>query len=597
MTDKKHPLDGFFGYEADIRAGRDPGRHIKIPSYQEAIANPDKILEFQSTAGLRFGSWSMFFNDDSVAHPAKMNLRMLEWIIENYSKPGDIIMDMFAGTGSTLIMASRKGRNTIGVELEQHFIDTMIIPNIKTSQSQTLLAGEPGKIVIVKGDSRRLDLIIPQAIDSIITSPPYGTKAFADKQWMIDNIPEIEQRIREGKTKGHSRSTEAEIKHLEKIKDIEHPDSIDNIDNYGQVDTIVSSPPYGKMEMSKKFKSEKEKLAWAEKQSLISGRSVKAVLANLDSWKDWGDDTDNLGNMEHGDIDAIVSSPPYGQSVLFKSFKSEEEKLEYAKKLAAIDGRSVKAALANLNRWTDYGDNPNNLGNMEHGNIDSIITSPPYGAMLSRRSGGDDRPEAMRRVMEEDWGYSPKMVDKILAGETNVGAFVTRRGYNYSADDQNIGNLPTGEIDSVISSPPYEGSLEDRGGTQQKFKKEKGTPAPYSKDPKNIGNKTGETYLEAMFKVYLGCWMVMKEGGIMVIVVKNFVRKGKPVRLDLDTTKLCEAAGFKLADRWWFRLPFRSFWTIQHTKKWSESHPDSKEHPYAIFEDILVFSRKSLGDG
>lgn len=501
----------------------------EIPSYQEAIADPEKILEFQSTAGLKFGSWSMFFSAESVAHPAKMNLGMLEWIIENYSKPGDLIMDMFAGTGSTLIMASRKGRDAIGVELEQHFIDTMIVPNMKTSQSQTLLSGKPGKIVIVKGDSRRLDLIIPQAINSIITSPPYGTKAFVDKQWMIDNMPKIEQRIREGKTKGNPRSPEAEIKHLEKIKDTEHPDSIDNIDDYGQVDTIFSSPPYG-------------------------------------------------------------------QSVLFKSFKSEEDKLVYAKKLAVISNRSVKAALTNLNRWTDYGDDPNNLGNMEHGNIDTVISSPAYGAMLSKRSGGDDRPEVMRRVMEEDWGYSPKMVEKILAGETNVGAFVTRRGYNYSGDDANIGNLPTGKIDSAISSPPYEGSLEDRGGTQQKFKQEKGTPAPYSKDPENIGNKTGETYLEAMFKVYLGCWLVMREGGTMVIVVKNFVRKGKPVRLDLDTIKLCEAAGFKLTDRWWFRLPFRSFWTIQHTKKWSELHPDSKEHPYAIFEDLLIFSREPLGD-
>jgi len=554
----------------------------EIPSYQEAIAKPDKILEFQATAGLKFGSWSMFFNDDSVSHPAKMNLRMLEWIIENYSKSGDLIMDMFAGTGSTLIMASRKGRDAIGVELEQHFIDTMIVPNVKASQSQTLLSGELGKIMIVKGDSRRLDLIIPQAIDAIVTSPPYaGTKAFADKQWMIDNIPEIEQRIREGKTKGNPRSPKAEIKHLEKIKDTEHPDSIDNIDNYGQVDTIVSSPPYSEALSVKAGGGSKDVLEGKG----IKGRGKSSVPVP------YSEGEDNIGNLKHGQVDAVFSSPPYGKMEMSKKFKSEAEKLAWAEKQSLINGRSVKAVLANLDRWKDWGENTDNLGNMEHGNIDTVISSPPYGAMLSKRSGGDDRPEAMRRVMEENWGYSPKMVEKILAGETNVGAFVTRRGYNYSGDDANIGNLPTGEIDSVISSPPYEGSLENRGGTQQKFKQEKGTPAPYSKDPENIGNKTGETYLEAMFKVYLGCWLVMKEGGTMVIVVKNFVRKGKPVRLDLDTIKLCEAAGFKLADRWWFRLPFRSFWTIQHTKKWAIAHPDSKEHPYAIFEDVLVFEK------
>jgi len=574
----------------------------EIPSYQEAIANPDKILEFQATAGLKFGSWSMFFNDDSVSHPAKMNLELLEWIIDNYSKEGDLVMDMFAGTGSTLIMASRKGRNAIGVELEQHFIDTMIVPNIKASQSQTLLSGEPGRITIVKGDSRRLDLIIPQVIDSIVSSPPYSDTpiiSYTDKdrtKFFMQQIKEkgyIEHNgkqytEKEWRALGHGRIDGRGISGINLGEKGYSRDS-DNLGNlpHGQVDTIVSSPPYSESLSVKAGGGSKDVLEGKG----IKGRGKSSVPVP------YSDKENNIGNLKHGQIDAVFASPPYGQMEMSKKFKSEEDKLEYAKKLASIDGRSVKAALANLNRWTDYGDDPDNLGNLPHGSVDTVISSPPYGAMLSKKSGGDDRPEAMRRVMEEDWGYSPKMVDKILAGETNVGAFVTRRGYNYSADEQNIGNLPTGEIDSVISSPPYEGSLEDRGGTQQKFKEEKSTPAPYSKDPDNLGNKTGETYLEAMFKVYLGCWLVMKEGGTMVIVVKNFVRQGKPVRLDLDTIKLCEAAGFRLADRWWFRLPFRSFWTIQHTKKWADTHPDTKEHPYAIFEDILCFSRKSLGDG
>jgi len=401
------------------------------------------------------------------------------------------------------------------------------------------------------------------------------------------------------------------------------------------VDAVIASPPYGEMVLAKKFKSEEDKLEYAKKLAAIDGRSVEAALANIDRWADYGGDPNNLGNMPHGSIDSIISSPPYVPGTSSERAAYDEEKgmkqgkgsyrqkysddpnnignprpmgdidavissPPYSEALSTKAGGGSKDVLEGKGikgRGKDgipvpYSEDEDQIGNMPHGNIDAIVSSPPYGAVLSEKSGGDDRPEKMREVME-GWGYSPKQIDKILAGETNIRAYVTRRGYNYSGDDQNIGNLPTGEIDSVISSPPYEGSLEDRGGTQAKFKEEKGTPAPYSKDPENIGNKTKETYLQAMLDVYRECFKVMKDGGIMVLVTKNFVRNKKPVRLDLDTMALCEHAGFVCIDRWWFKLPMRSFWAIQHTRKFINDNPDAKYHPYAVYEDVLIFQKHS----
>ncbi|KKL73765.1 hypothetical protein LCGC14_2071640, partial [marine sediment metagenome] len=58
-----------------------------------------------------------------------------------------------------------------------------------------------------------------------------------------------------------------------------------------------------------------------------------------------------------------------------------------------------------------------------------------------------------------------------------------------------------------------------------------------------------------MLQCYREFYKVLKEGGTMVLVVKNFIREKAVVRLDIDTIRLAEAVGFTLKDRWYFKLP------------------------------------------
>ena len=88
------------------------------------------------------------------------------------------------------------------------------------------------------------------------------------------------------------------------------------------------------------------------------------------------------------------------------------------------------------------------------------------------------------------------------------------------------------------------------------------------------------------------CFLVLKPNGYMVLVTKNFSRKHKEVRLDLDTIKLCEIAGFQheagtnkqypAKHRRFIKNP--SFWIINYWKK----HPNA---PKIQYEDILVFHK------
>jgi DNA modification methylase len=57
----------------------------------------------------------------SEAHPTMKPVELPERAIENSSKPGDVVLDLFLGSGTTLIAAERTGRACFGLELDPHY--------------------------------------------------------------------------------------------------------------------------------------------------------------------------------------------------------------------------------------------------------------------------------------------------------------------------------------------------------------------------------------------------------------------------------------------------------------------------------------------
>jgi site-specific DNA-methyltransferase (adenine-specific) len=54
-------------------------------------------------------------------HPTQKPLSVLMQLIEAFSAPGDLVLDPFAGSGSTLAAARMLGRNYLGIELDAHY--------------------------------------------------------------------------------------------------------------------------------------------------------------------------------------------------------------------------------------------------------------------------------------------------------------------------------------------------------------------------------------------------------------------------------------------------------------------------------------------
>ncbi len=254
-------------------------------------------------------------------------------------------------------------------------------------------------------------------------------------------------------------------------------------------------------------------------------------------------------------IDKCIFSPPYAE----ESFYYSKSYLKYRLKIGRDPSKPSQ-------QTEGYGDNPSNIGNLPYGQIDKIVTSPPHGDSLSAKRKGYTELENLADTRQ------------------------------YPENPNNLGNLPYGNIDSIITSPPYEEAQSGGGIAQKGYQGPKHSPPDLvgkrSYMPENIGDAEGnignlksDSYLEAMLQVYQQCFKVLKpEGGLLILVTKNFIRNKQVVRLDEDTVKLCEQAGFKFIERHYRKLPAQSFWRIIYHQK----HPEVEQIEH---EDILVFQR------
>ena len=249
--------------------------------------------------------------------------------------------------------------------------------------------------------------------------------------------------------------------------------------------------------------------------------------------------------------DGILFSPPYAE----------------AQEGGGLCKKPPKSQLTpgRRERWKQQGyqqkdDNPANISNLPYGAIDAVISSPPYG-------------------LGEGLGHGEKTKSKLRKEKYRSTTY-------------------TDKVDAVITSPPYEQTISGQERRQsEKFIGRKSGKDKwgdylrlgdsqlhiYSDNDTNIGNLKSENYLQAMAQVYNQCQKVLKPEGLLILVTKNFIRDKKIIRLNTDTIKLCEKAGFKLKERLERRLISMSFWRIIYHQKYPAV--EKIEH-----EDVLIFA-------
>ena len=140
---------------------------IKLDENKPTKVDPrNKLNVLSGKEWIRFTK-SWFISDgkpsdishDIELHPASFPPPMIREFIEFFTKPGDLVLDPFVGTGSTLVACKETGRKGIGIELYPKYV--------KTARARTNLP-------VILGDAReKLSSIEKQSIALCITSPPY----------------------------------------------------------------------------------------------------------------------------------------------------------------------------------------------------------------------------------------------------------------------------------------------------------------------------------------------------------------------------------------------------------------------------------------
>lgn len=59
--------------------------------------------------------------DQRRVHPTQKPVALMEWIIKQVTKEGDIILDPFMGSGTTLVACAKLGRRGIGIEINEGY--------------------------------------------------------------------------------------------------------------------------------------------------------------------------------------------------------------------------------------------------------------------------------------------------------------------------------------------------------------------------------------------------------------------------------------------------------------------------------------------
>jgi len=56
-------------------------------------------------------------------HPAQKPEWLIESLIRDFTDPGDVILDPYAGSGTTLVSAKRLGRSSLGWERQENYFN------------------------------------------------------------------------------------------------------------------------------------------------------------------------------------------------------------------------------------------------------------------------------------------------------------------------------------------------------------------------------------------------------------------------------------------------------------------------------------------
>lgn len=296
--------------------------------------------------------WAGILIQPAFAHPAKISLALVRRIFNHalerdWIKKGDTCLDPFAGIGGVAFGAMAAGLKFVGQELEPHFVELAngmectpekLCPTCKERSEQA--ASKNGNL-----------------FDEVTGNHHFeGNLEFWQRKFSLTGAVILQ---------GDSRRL------LENLRE--------------QVECVVSSPPFGEAQTGgNSIWVGAEKLY---KRKYTDRSKTCGYLKNLQC-KISG----NLGNLPTGNFDAVISSPPYINSISGNDHGIDSSKIK--------DGGTNRTA-AREAIGAGYGESFAQLAAMPEGRFDITVSSPPFEGVLAnsnRDTGNGIEAQRLRGV-------------------------------------------------------------------------------------------------------------------------------------------------------------------------------------------------------
>lgn len=145
--------------------------HISCISAKEWVKSQVIIQEFPITEDeiKEFYYESRDIRDKNV-HPAVFPIALPAHFIKTLTHKGELILDPFVGIGTTLLAAQDLGRNAVGFDLKQEYIDIC-----KRRLSQRKIVNDETQQIAILDDAHNISRYLEESTISLcITSPPYA---------------------------------------------------------------------------------------------------------------------------------------------------------------------------------------------------------------------------------------------------------------------------------------------------------------------------------------------------------------------------------------------------------------------------------------
>ena len=113
-----------YNYQLDSKNPHDVRPETTKRSKNECYGSHYKESKRKIPKGKKLpGSIIKFNNCQDRKHPTQKPVAMLEYLINTYTDKGDLVLDNCIGSGTTAVAAIQTGRNFIGIEKDQKYID------------------------------------------------------------------------------------------------------------------------------------------------------------------------------------------------------------------------------------------------------------------------------------------------------------------------------------------------------------------------------------------------------------------------------------------------------------------------------------------